>query len=197
MSSDGKEIISFPRFILEMARSIISDDFYIFLFFIIALFTIYKALSVKKEIRDELEKMPDNPDWAKKLRRRLNIYYTSFLTIISVFPLLGMFGTVAALLNLDFSDLGGIAGNLDAVKNDFFRALTSTAWGIVFAVGFKLFNSRISFDMEDTLEDIDTVVRALKDREVRRERDIPAAESVPAPRPKTALLKLGEDTDND
>lgn len=163
MSSD--KMISLPRFMLEMARSIITDDFYILVFFIIAMFTLYKSLSVKAEIRSELKKMPDNPDWAKKLRKRLNIFYTIFLTLVSVFPLLGMFGTVTALLDLDFSEMGSMTSSLDAVKSDFFKALTSTAWGIVFAVGFKIFNARIAFDMEDTIEDIDTVVKALKDRE--------------------------------
>jgi biopolymer transport protein ExbB/TolQ len=103
--------------------------------------------------------MPNNPDWAAEVRAKLNWWYTFFLTMISVFPLLGMFGTVAALLNLDFSD---IAGSLDNVKTDFFHALTSTAWGIVFSVLFKLLNAWLFYDIEDIYEEIDNVVRENK-----------------------------------
>ncbi|MCI7768453.1 MAG: MotA/TolQ/ExbB proton channel family protein [Oscillospiraceae bacterium] len=61
--------------------------------------------------------------------------YTLFLTLISIFPLLGMFGTVKALLELDMSQ------DLSVLQQNFFSALTSTAWGIIFSVIFKIVNS--------------------------------------------------------
>ena len=61
----------------------------------------------------------------KKKGRILEILYALFTTMITIFPLLGMFGTVAGLLGLDFDDL-------ENIKNNFFVALTSTAWGIIF-----------------------------------------------------------------
>ena len=65
----------------------------------------------------------------------LDILYTLAITLISLFPLLGMFGTVKALLELDMSQ------EMSALKEHFFSALTSTAWGIIFSVIFKIINS--------------------------------------------------------
>ncbi len=73
---------------------------------------------------------------------RLDIYYTLFITFISIFPLLGMFGTVQALLTLDTS------GDMVGLKDNFFLALTSTAWGIVFAIVFKIANAFIQASTE-------------------------------------------------
>lgn len=53
--------------------------------------------------------------------------------MISIFPLLGMLGTVIGLLGLDLA-----SGDMDNIKNNFFIALTSTAWGIIFSVIFKV-----------------------------------------------------------
>lgn len=55
-----------------------------------------------------------------------------FVTIVSIFPLLGMLGTVMSLLNLD------MAGNMEGVKNNFFQALDTTKLGIVYAVAYKI-----------------------------------------------------------
>lgn len=46
-----------------------------------------------------------------------------------------MLGTVLALLNLDLS------GETSALKNNFFQALDTTEWGIIFAVFFKVLNA--------------------------------------------------------
>lgn len=148
-----------PRFLLEMLKSIFSSDFYIFIAAVVTAILIPRITSVRSTIIRKLDKMPNNPDWAAEVRAKLGWWYTFFLTMISVFPLLGMFGTVAALLNLDFSD---IAGSLDNVKTDFFHALTSTAWGIVFSVLFKLLNAWLFYDIEDIYEEIDNVVRENK-----------------------------------
>lgn len=68
----------------------------------------------------------------------LRVLYELFQTGITIFPLLGMYGTVKALLSLDF------ANELAAAQLRFFDALTSTAWGIIFAVIFKLVNAVIA-----------------------------------------------------
>ncbi len=149
----------FPRFLLEMLKSIFGSDFYIFIAAVAAAALIPRIMSVRTTIIRKLDKMPNNPDWAAEVRVKLGWWYTFFQTMISIFPLLGMFGTVAALLNLDFSEM---AGNLDSVKTDFFHALTSTAWGIVFSVLFKLLNAWLFYDIEDIYEEIDDVVRGNK-----------------------------------
>ena len=78
----------------------------------------------------------------------LIVFYNIFLTIISIFPLLGMFGTVMGLLNVDFS-----IGTMDDVKTNFFTALTSTAWGIFFSVIFKILNSFFAYHIETQIEE--------------------------------------------
>lgn len=69
-------------------------------------------------------------------------YYGWFVNMVSVFPLLGMIGTVLALLSLDLSS------NNDSITNNFFGALTSTFWGAVFGTGFKLADSSVSTKIE-------------------------------------------------
>ncbi len=192
----GSEASSFPRFLLEMLKSIFSPhgDLYILFAAAATVGVMLRILAVRREIIEEMEKMPDNPDWAETDRRRLNKWYTMFLTLISIFPLLGMFGTVAALLNLDFSDL---AGSLDSVKTDFFRALTSTAWGIVFSVTFKLINSWFFFDVEDIYAEIDDIVRTNRRGEEPEKPEAPAPRRSRAGFAKKLAKKLREPDEDD
>ena len=69
--------------------------------------------------------------------------YTLFLTFVSIFPLLGMLGTVCGLLGLDLA-----TGDMENIKNNFFIALTSTAWGIIFSGFFKVLNAGYLYDLE-------------------------------------------------
>lgn len=80
--------------------------------------------------------------------RKMNTEYTLFITLISIFPLLGMLGTVLALLGLDMSSAEAIS----SAKNNFFGALTSTAWGIIFAIAFKIVNAKFFADAEDLIQ---------------------------------------------
>lgn len=75
----------------------------------------------------------------------LDICYTLFITLISIFPLLGMLGTVKALLELDMTQ------ERTSLQNNFFSALTSTAWGIIFAIGFKIANSFVQPKIENMI----------------------------------------------
>ena len=67
--------------------------------------------------------------------------------MITIFPLLGMLGTVSGLLGLDLAN-----GDMDNIKNNFFIALTSTAWGIVFSVIYKIINALFSSGIEEQIE---------------------------------------------
>ncbi|MBQ2823429.1 MAG: MotA/TolQ/ExbB proton channel family protein [Oscillospiraceae bacterium] len=110
----------------------ISDNWYIivnvaasFVFLILSAIWAYRA-HIKFSANDTCSKF----DYYS-----LDIFYTIFITTISIYPLLGMFGTVQALLSLDMS------GDMNGLKENFFHALTSTAWGIIFAVIFKMINA--------------------------------------------------------
>ena len=78
---------------------------------------------------------------------RVSIIYNLFITMITIFPLLGMLGTVFGLLGLDLA-----SGDMENIKNNFFIALTSTAWGIIFSVIFKLLHAVVSEWVEYQLE---------------------------------------------
>ncbi len=75
------------------------------------------------------------------LRKSSEAWYTIFATLTSIFPLLGILGTVVSLLPM-------VADMADMQQN-FFAALTSTFWGLVFAILFKLLDGFLSSRIED------------------------------------------------
>ena len=75
--------------------------------------------------------------------------YTWYANITAIFPLLGIFGTVVSLMNL--------SGSNDISAN-FAAALSTTFWGLVFAVIFKLADSPISAELERALDDADYLI---------------------------------------
>ena len=66
--------------------------------------------------------------------------YALFVNITGIFPLLGILGTVVSLLGL-VSDMENVTGN-------FYGALTSTFWGLIFAIIFKFLDGVISPEIE-------------------------------------------------
>ncbi len=83
----------------------------------------------------------------KRHFHRIIMLYTIFVTMISIFPLLGMLGTVNGLLGLDLTN-----GDMENIKDNFFVALTSTAWGIIFSVIFKVVHSMCADYVESQIE---------------------------------------------
>ena len=95
----------------------------------------------------------------RNLRKRLTSLdqrYTVFVTLISIFPLLGMLGTVLSLLGMD------LTGDLEQVKSRFFTALGTTAVGIVCAVVFKVVNSFNQSYIEGQIEKGQRILRESK-----------------------------------
>lgn len=82
----------------------------------------------------------------------LDVFYTIFITIVSLFPLLGMLGTVASLIGLGETFQKDAGADIEAIKPRFFLALTSTAWGIIFSLIFKLINACIQPFIENQIE---------------------------------------------
>ncbi len=75
-------------------------------------------------------------------RDAANQWYAYYTNITSIFPLTGMLGTVFSLLSM--------AGQIGMESNAaFFEALTSTFWGIVFAIFYKALDASISYKIED------------------------------------------------
>lgn len=75
------------------------------------------------------------------MRNQTGKLYSLFVNLTGIFPLLGILGTVVSLL-------GMVADSTDITGN-FYGALTSTFWGLVFAIIFKFLDGVISAKIED------------------------------------------------
>lgn len=93
-------------------------------------------------------------------RQKSNSLYVLFSNICAIFPLMGLLGTVIALIPM--------VGVMDT--NLFFMALTSTFWGIVFAIIFKALNGYLQARVEENNELVQTYLLrkdAIEDRRTR------------------------------
>ncbi|MBQ7113505.1 MAG: MotA/TolQ/ExbB proton channel family protein [Clostridia bacterium] len=139
----------------KLAASIRGDDFYICIWAIAALvfFAASLILSHAIEKRLLLLKAERNISFSRYLNSTLTVVYSLFTTLVSLFPLLGMYGTVRALLGL-----GLAAGDLQNIKANFFLALTSTAWGIIFSIIFKVAHAFVVNYIECQIEESKKIV---------------------------------------
>ena len=67
--------------------------------------------------------------------------YTLYVNISSIFPLMGILGTVISLI--------GMVGDNPDMNTGFFAALTSTFWGLIFAIIFKFMDGFISAKLDE------------------------------------------------
>lgn len=80
-------------------------------------------------------------------RSRMNMFYSLYENITQIFPLMGLLGTVISLIPM-VSELSSLNPSL------FFSALTSTFWGIVFAIIFKALGGISGAKVEDLEKDV-------------------------------------------
>ena len=85
------------------------------------------------------------------MRKRSESLYAVFVNVTAVFPLLGILGTVVSLLPM--------VAELADMQTNFFAALTSTFWGLVFAIIFKLLDGFLSARMEDNDKAVDLLLQ--------------------------------------
>lgn len=149
--------------IKQMFNNIFVTDWIVFLGLILSFIALAKIKDVRHDLKNNINKMPNNPDWADKLRKKLNKWYSVFTSSITLYPLLGMFGTVISLINVGNVDFSQASESLNAIKGDFFTALTSTAWGIIWAAVFKIRNSFLQPKVEDDMRVITSLVEKLKE----------------------------------
>ena len=91
--------------------------------------------NTKKEEKLSAEDLLDS-------REKMNKVYALYSNVTTIFPLLGMLGTVWALI-----PMVNTIGTTDT--SNFFSALTSTLWGIIAAIVFKALDSTVSYKIED------------------------------------------------
>ena len=88
------------------------------------------------------------------LRKKSESFYSVFANLTAIFPLLGILGTVVSLLPM-------VADMADMQQN-FFAALTSTFWGLVFAIIFKLLDGFLSSKIEDNDKNVTLLLERRK-----------------------------------
>lgn len=131
----------------KMLPHLFSQDWYIGVWAVVTAVLFFLTRRMTKDVQELLQNPQSDLKIFRQQRQRLNTLYSVFTTFISIFPLWGMFGTVKSLLGLDMS------GDLTLVQENFFTALTSTAWGILFAIGFKVLNAIfVGSNAEEVLE---------------------------------------------
>lgn len=137
----------------EMLSSMFASDWYIgitilvefFLFFIVLFFYIkLKKLSAVSTNKNK---------FVQTIVDIMSVMYSLFVTIITIFPLLGMLGTVIALLNINLGDETTLIGD------NFFSALTSTAWGIIASIFYKLVNSIAFYNIDEVIDQSSKLVK--------------------------------------
>ena len=74
--------------------------------------------------------------------------YSIFIAITSMFSLLGILGTVISLIGLVGGDL------TEATQQGFFAALTSTFWGVFFALIYKFLDAFVSTKIQYIKDEI-------------------------------------------
>ena len=171
-----------------LGNNFLSFDFIIFLLgglnvFVFIKTTVYSKLLYKTlnpycwipggdaSLREVQEKFAQQREKSSEtdiiqLRRKMNTYYVIYENLTAIFPLLGLLGTVVSLLPM-VGELGEIVTGL------FFSALTSTMWGIIFAIVFKALNGYLSSGIEDNEKNIEIYLQRNTDRILRSQAEEP------------------------
>jgi len=144
--------------------NIVGFDSIIFVVAFITLITIVLVINSANKLKEkmhmtiyvpdeEIEKVIIEKNIAKmresdivSMRKKSSKLYSVFINLTGIFPLLGILGTVTSLLNL-VSDSHDVTGN-------FYGALTSTFWGLVFAILFKFLDGFISPMIEENEKNV-------------------------------------------
>ena len=88
------------------------------------------------------------------MRETAEKYYSMFMNLTGIFPLMGILGTVISLIPL--------VQNMDDMQASFFVALTSTLWGLIFAVTFRLLDGILLPRLERNNRGIDEYLEKLE-----------------------------------
>ena len=154
-----------------MLGSILKNDLYILGFAVFTLFVMIVTAVLKESIRKDSIESRVNPEkrFTKWRLKGLSKCNSVFVACISLFPLLGMFGTVAGLLNLNIS-----SGDMEDIKTNFFVALTSTGWGIIFSFVFKIVYAFMVDDIEKQIEVSNKILEDIETEEVEKRRETKA-----------------------
>jgi len=122
--------------------------------------SIYKQTDIslmrKNEVlQDEITK--EDMAKIKIARGAANARYSLFANFITIFPLLGLLGTVISLVMVAGD------GGFENAHDSFMMSLTSTFWGVSFAIAFKVCDSTVSAKAEQLNNDANRIVVTQED----------------------------------
>lgn len=110
-------------------------------------------LQASLQITDkEIKKLNDHSEKA-------SFWYTLFSNITAIFPLLGIFGTVWALMQMS---------GVDDLSSNFMSALKTTLWGLIFAIACKVLDAFVASKLDRALDESDYLVHK-HDEEKRKQ----------------------------
>lgn len=95
------------------------------------------------------------------LRNNAELWYTWYVNISAIFPLLGILGTVIALI--------GMQGDAMTADNSFLLALTSTFWGLIFSIVFKSLQTLIEAKLDEGVREAERCLGIAKETEEKNE----------------------------
>lgn len=110
----------------KLKESILGNDFLILLAGIVAFVFMIVTLVLAKAIKHRTKEWEKNKNvkFSKFLLHGTSRFYTLFVTMISIFPLLGMLGTVVGLLGLDLA-----SGDMDNIKEQLLYSVNINCLG--------------------------------------------------------------------
>lgn len=116
--------------------------------------TIYVPINVLLKSFSQAKEREYDLHEIKSLKDKEAFYMNILLTIMSVFPLLGILGTIISLLRM--VDIGSTE-----ILFNFTTALTSTFWGLVMAITFKGLTTNLVSGSEQNSENFELLVRRI------------------------------------
>ena len=131
----------------------------------------------KKSVSDSVQEIKNKRSELRDMREITDRRYTMFVNLTSIFPLLGILGTVISLIPL--------VENMHEMEQNFFVALTSTLWGLVFSIIFKVLDSFLSPAIEKNDRGIEEYLEKLD----KKSEEIEKTEVKAAPEPNDHEIK--------
>ena len=113
------------------------------------------------DVLDKIDTVPPSKEEVKKTKFKLRKmretsekYYSMYTNLAGIFPLLGILGTVISLLPM--------VQDITNMQQNFFVALTSTLWGLIFAIFFKVLDGVLAPRIERNNRGIDDYMEKLE-----------------------------------
>lgn len=91
-------------------------------------------------------------------RARSERWYSWFVNLTAIFPLLGILGTVKSLLPM--------VADMENMQHNFFAALTSTMWGLIFAIVCKFADAPLAAKIEENDKELELLLARRSEKEV-------------------------------